>query len=111
MAEAVMELHAKSALYIDSQKAYFKKTQNIGGENSLAITDSLDSKYFNYKVTASRFVAESKVPLGECPAGTRWSVGSNKKGFFTVELYFVRSTPKDTLCSKLTPDYKNVGRK
>lgn len=105
------DMQLKALAYIDAQKAYFGKNKTIGGPAALKMTDSLSTDAFDMKVTATRFSAVSKIPLGECPAGSRWQVAASTKGVFNVELSLYRGVPKDTNCVKLTPDFKNLGRK
>lgn len=117
--ETRREMNVSSALndmqdwaegYIKAQKDYFARNSDIGGPKSLHLPDTAQTDYFKYKVTGSRFVAESKVQMGNCPVGSRWIVSSTTKGFFDVELSLYRSVPKDTACANLTPDFKNIGK-
>lgn len=108
---AVQEMQQRSVTYIEAQRAYFLKTKTVGGSKVLQLEDSISTDYFDYKITQSRFVASSKVNLGNCPAGSKWSIVASAKGFFEKELQFARQMPKDSACVKLTPDYKKVGRK
>lgn len=110
LASAVNNMQEWAAGYLDAQKAYFAKNNAIGGPKALQLPDTASTDFFTYKITASRFVAESKVQMGNCPAGSKWSINSSTKGFFTVELQLYRSVPKDTACDNLTPDFKNIGR-
>lgn len=96
--------------YIKAQKEYFARNSDIGGPKSLHLPDTAQTEYFKYKVTGSRFTAESKVPMGNCPAGSKWMVSSSTKGFFTLDLVLYRAVPKDTACANLTPDFKNIGK-
>lgn len=96
--------------YINAQKAYFAKKNDIGGPKALQLPDTAQTDYFKYKVTGSRFTAESKVQMGNCPPGSKWYVSSSTKGFFTLDLVLYRAVPKDTACANLTPDFKNIGR-
>lgn len=105
------DMQYKALMYIEAQKAYFGKNKAIGGAAALKMTDSLSTDAFDMKVTATRFSAVSKIPLGDCPAGSRWQVAASTKGVFTVELSLYRGVPKDSNCVKLTPDFKNLGRK
>lgn len=107
---AVQELDQQALAYIDAQKNYFAQKKTVGGPKALQLPDSMSTEYFTYKVTGSRFTAVSNVALGDCPAGTKWSVSSTSKGFFTQELSIFRNAPKDTNCVKLSPDFKNLGR-
>ncbi|MCQ2063145.1 MAG: hypothetical protein MJY99_07385 [Fibrobacter sp.] len=107
---AVQELDQQALVYINAQKDYFAKKKVVGGPKALQLPDSVSTEYFTYKVTGSRFTAISNVPLNSCPAGTKWTVSSSSKGFFTQELVLYRNAPKDTNCVKLLPDFKNLGR-
>jgi hypothetical protein len=107
---ALKDMQDWAAGYVDAQKAYFARNNDIGGPKSLQLPDTVQTDYFKYKVTGSRFVAENKVQLGGCAAGNKWTVSSSTKGFFTKELVLYRSLPKDSACANLTPDFKNIGR-
>lgn len=107
---ALKDMQDWAAGYVDAQKTYFARNNDIGGPKSLQLPDTAQTDYFKYKVTGSRFVAENKVQLGGCAAGNKWSVTSSTKGFFTKELVLYRSLPKDTACASLTPNFKNIGR-
>jgi hypothetical protein len=107
---ALKDMQDWAAGYVDAQKAYFARNNDIGGPKSLQLPDTAQTDYFKYKVTGSRFVAENKVQLGSCAAGNKWTVSSSTKGFFTKELVLYRSLPKDTACASLTPEFKNIGR-
>ena len=107
---ALKDMQEWAAGYVDAQKTFFARNNDIGGPKSLQLPDTAETDYFKYKVTGSRFVAENKVPLGGCAAGNKWTVSSSTKGFFTKELVLYRSLPKDTVCAKLTPEFKNIGR-
>ena len=107
---ALKDMQDWAAGYVDAQKTYFARNNDIGGPKSLQLPDTAQTDYFKYKVTGSRFVAENKVQLGGCAAGNKWTVSSSTKGFFTKELVLYRSLPKDSACAKLTPDFKNIGR-
>ena len=107
---ALKDMQEWAAGYVDAQKTFFARNNDIGGSKSLQLPDTAETDYFKYKVTGSRFVAENKVPLGGCAAGNKWTVSSSTKGFFTKELVLYRSLPKDTVCAKLTPEFKNIGR-
>ncbi|MBO7413531.1 MAG: hypothetical protein J6U20_07715 [Fibrobacter sp.] len=107
---ALKDMQDWAAGYVDAQKTFFARNNDIGGPKSLQLPDTAETDYFKYKVTGSRFVAENKVPLGGCAAGNKWTVSSSTKGFFTKELVLYRSLPKDTVCAKLTPEFKNIGR-
>ena len=107
---ALNDMQDWAAGYVDAQKTYFARNNDIGGPKSLQLPDTAQTDYFKYKVTGSRFVAENKVQLGDCAAGNKWIISSSTKGFFTKELVLYRSLPKDSACAKLTPDFKNIGR-
>lgn len=107
---ASLELTENALTYINAQKNYFSQKKSIGGPKALQLPDSTTTDNFTFKVTGSRFVAVSKIPFGNCPAGAKWSVNSGTKGFFTQELTLARIAPKDTNCVKLVPDFKNLGR-
>lgn len=96
--------------YVKAQKSYFAKNNVIGGPKALSLPDTAQTDFFKYKVTGSRFVAETKAQMGGCPAGSKWSISSSTKGFFTQELVLARIAPKDTNCTKLVPDFKYIGR-
>ena len=108
---ALEDLKQNTSAYIDAQKAYFGKNKVIGGPKALQLPDSASTDYFDYKITATKFVATSKVQLENCPAGTKWSVFSNTKGLFDKELTLYRKPPQDTACVKLLLEFKNLGRK
>lgn len=107
---SIDDMQQKALTYIDAQKKFFGKNKTVGSASALQMTDSLSTEAFEIKVTATRFSAVSKIPLGDCPAGSRWQVASSTKGVFNVELSLYRGAPKDSNCVKLTPDFKNLGR-
>lgn len=107
---AVNDMQDWAEGYIKAQKDYFARKNDIGGPKALQLPDTAQTDYFKYKVTGSRFTAESKVQMGNCPPGSKWSVSSSTKGFFTLDLVLYRSVPKDTACANLTPDFKNIGK-
>ena len=110
VSDSIEELQQKAVEYIDAQKAFYAKSKVIGNAAALQIPDSLSTGTFEYKVTGGRFTAVSKVPLENCPAGSKWSVSASTKGFFEKELVLYRSAPKDSACAKITPNFKNLGR-
>lgn len=107
---AVNDMQDWAEGYINAQKAYFAKKNDIGGPKALQLPDTAQTEYFKYKVSGSRFTAESKVQMGNCPPGSKWYVSSSTKGFFTLDLVLYRAVPKDTACANLTPDFKNIGK-
>ena len=107
---ASQELAENALVYINAQKAYFAKKKAVGGPKALQLPDSSSSDHFEYTVTASRFFAVAKDAIGDCPAGSKWTVSSGTKGFFTQELTLYRAAPKDTNCVKILPGFKNLGR-
>lgn len=107
---AVEDLEQHTLDYIKAQKAYFGRTKTVGGPKALQLPDTSSSDYFEYKVTGARFTAISRVPIENCPAGTKWSVYSEAKGVFTKELALYRQPPKVPACISITPNYKNIGR-
>ena len=107
---AVEDLEQHTLDYIKAQKAYFGRTKTVGGPKALQLPDTSSSDYFEYKVTGTRFTAISRVPIENCPAGTKWSVYSEAKGVFTKELALYRQPPKVPACISITPNYKNIGR-
>ena len=107
---AVEDLEQHTLDYIKAQKAYFGRTKSVGGPKALQLPDTSSSDYFEYKVTGARFTAISRVPIENCPAGTKWSVYSEAKGVFTKELALYRQPPKVPACISITPNYKNIGR-
>lgn len=109
--EAVGEMQKRATSYIEAQRSYFAQKKAVGGAKSLRLPDSLSTESFTYKVSATRFVATSNMVLGNCPAGSKWSVSASVKGFFDKELQLYRAVPKDSACAKLTPDFKGLGRK
>ena len=110
LADSIEEMQQKALQYMDAQKAYFAKNKVVGNANALQMADSLSTGSFEYRISGGRFMATSKVPLENCPVGTKWSVSASTKGFFEKELVLYRSAPKDTSCAKFTPDFKNLGR-
>ena len=110
VSDSIEEMQQKAVEYIDAQKAFYAKSKVIGNAAALQIPDSLSTGTFEYKVTGGRFTAVSKVPLENCPAGSKWSVSASTKGFFEKELVLYRSAPKDSACAKITPNFKNLGR-
>lgn len=106
----VKEMQDHALTYINAQKEFYGRNQKVGGPKSLQLPDSMETEGFVYKVTGSRFIAESKVQIDSCAAGTKWQISSAIKGFFTQELQLYRQTPKDPKCATLTPDFKNLGR-
>lgn len=110
VSDSIKEMQQKAVGYIDAQKAFYAKSKVIGNAAALQIPDSLSTSAFEYKVTGGRFTAVSKVPLENCPAGSKWSVSASTKGIFEKELVLYRSAPKDSACAKITPDFKKLGR-
>ena len=110
VSDSIEEMQQKALQYMDAQKAYFAKNKVVGNANALQMADSLSTGSFEYRISGGRFMATSKVPLENCPVGTKWSVSASTKGFFEKELVLYRSAPKDTSCAKFTPDFKNLGR-
>ena len=110
VSDSIEEMQQKALQYMDAQKAYFAKNKVVGNANALQMADSLSTGSFEYRISGGRFMATSKVPLENCPVGTKWSVSASTKGFFERELVLYRSAPKDTSCAKFTPDFKNLGR-
>ncbi|MCF0225251.1 MAG: hypothetical protein HUK20_13365 [Fibrobacter sp.] len=106
----VSELEQQALLYINTQKAFFAKNKNVGTPKQLKLPDSLETEAFKYKVSSARFLAVSKIPMENCPEGSKWNIYASKKGFFTQELQLARVAPKDPACAKLTPDFKKIGR-
>lgn len=111
VSNASEEVQAHALAYIDAQKKYFAQNKIIGGAKALQLADSFSTGSFKYKVTGSRFLAISKEDLSGCPAGSKWSVSATSKGVFSKELSLYRAAPKDSNCVKLTPEFKNLGRK
>lgn len=107
---SIAEMQQKAVEYMEAQKAFYAKSKAVGNAAALQIPDSLSTGTFEYKVTGGRFTAVSKVPLENCPAGSKWSVSASTKGIFEKELVLYRSAPKDSACAKLTPDFKKLGR-
>ena len=105
---AVEDLEQHTLDYIKAQKAFFGRTKTVGGPKALQLPDTSSSDYFEYKVTGARFTAISRVPIENCPAGTKWSVYSEAKGVFTKELALYRQPPKVPACISITPNYKNT---
>lgn len=110
VSDSIAEMQQKAVEYMNAQRDYFAKGKVIGNAAALQIPDSVSTSAFEYKVTGGRFMAVSKVPLENCPAGSKWSVSASTKGFFEKELVLYRAAPKDTACAKLTPGFKNLGR-
>ena len=110
VSDSIEEMQQKAVEYIEAQKAFYAKSKVVGNAAALQIPDSLSTSAFEYKVTGGRFTATSKVPLENCPAGSKWSVSASTKGFFEKELVLYRSAPKDSACAKITPNFKNLGR-
>ena len=108
---ALEEMQEQAAAYITAQKAYYAQKKNLGDAKALHMADSVSTDWFDYKMKGTRFTAVSKVPLGNCPAGSKWNVNAATKGFFEKELLFYRILPKDSACIKLTPGFKTIGRK
>ncbi len=104
------DLTEQAAFYINAQKSYFAKNKAVGGPKALQMPDSLSTDYFTYRVTASRFTATLNKDIKDCPAGSRWTVNASTKGFFTVDLILSRVAPKDTNCTFVAPDFKNIGK-
>ena len=110
VSDSIAEMQQKAVEYMEAQKAFYAKSKVVGNAAALQIPDSLSTSAFEYKVTGGRFTAVSKVPLENCPAGSKWSVSASTKGFFEKELVLSRSAPKDSACARLTPDFKKLGR-
>lgn len=105
------DLTEQAMFYINAQKSYFAKNSAVGGPKSLKMPDSLKTDYFTYRVTGSRFTATLNRDIKDCPAGSRWTVSASTKGFFSVDLVLYRAAPKDTNCTVIAPDFKNLGRR
>ena len=105
------DLTEQASFYISAQKSYFAKNKAVGGPKALQMPDSLSTDYFTYRVTASRFSATLNKNVKDCPAGSRWTVNASTKGFFTVDLILSRIAPKDSNCTFIAPDFKNLGKK
>lgn len=109
--DASEDLKEQTLYYINAQKAFFAKNNNVGGPKSLHMPDSLKTDYFTYRVTGSRFAATLNKDVKNCPAGSRWTVNATTKGFFSIDLVLYRVAPKDTNCAVILPEFKNLGRK
>ena len=105
------DLMEQTSFYISAQKSYFAKNKAVGGPKALQMPDSLSTDYFTYRVSASRFSATLNKNVKDCPAGSRWTVNASTKGFFTVDLVLSRVAPKDSNCTFIAPDFKNLGKK
>jgi len=105
------DLTEQASFYISAQKSYFAKNKVVGGPKALQMPDSLSTDYFTYRVSASRFTATLNKNVKDCPAGSRWTVSASTKGFFTVDLILSRVAPKDTNCTFIAPEFKNIGKK
>ena len=105
------DLTEQTLFYISAQKSFFAKNSKIGGPKSLQMPDSLTTDNFTYRVTGSRFTATLNKKVKDCPAGSKWSVSSSTKGFFTLDLVLYRQAPKDTNCTFIAPDFRNIGRR
>ena len=108
--EASDELNSNGVGYIRTQRAYFSKHKAIGNAKQLGLESSWDGLIFSFKVDKG-FSAQSKIPIGSCPAGSVWSVKPNVSGVFSKELKLYRQYPENKECEKITPDFKNIGRK
>ncbi len=104
------ELDAGALEYIQSQRAYFNKKKTLGTAAQLGLNSIPAGKYFSFKVRKSSIVAESLVDIGNCPAGSQWSVQASTSGFFQKELKFFCLMPKNPECLKIAPDLKNLVR-
>ncbi|MBR2091748.1 MAG: hypothetical protein IJ905_15700 [Fibrobacter sp.] len=105
------DLTEQALFYISAQKSYFAKNKAVGGPRALQMPDSLSTDYFTYRVSASRFSATLNKNVKDCPAGSRWTVNASTKGFFTVDLVLSRVAPKDSNCTFIAPNFKNLGKK
>lgn len=105
------DLTEQASFYISAQKSYFAKNKAVGGPKALQMPDSLSTDYFTYRVSASRFSATLNKNVKDCPAGSRWTVNASTKGFFTVDLVLSRVAPKDSNCTFIAPNFKNLGKK
>ena len=105
------DLTEQTSFYISAQKSYFAKNKAVGGPKALQMPDSLSTDYFTYRVTPSRFTATLNKDIKDCPAGSRWTVSASTKGFFTVDLILSRVAPKDSNCTFIAPNFKNLGKK
>lgn len=110
VADSIGEMQNQALAYITAQKTYFAQNNAVGGAKALGLPDSLSTDAFEYSVTASRFSAVSKEMLGNCPAGSKWTVSASVKGLFTKELALSRTAPKDSACVNISPDFKKLGR-
>lgn len=110
LAESIDTMQSHALEFIQGQKQYFGAKKVVGTAKAMNMADSLEDKNFSYRIKGSRFEAVSKVQLGKCAAGTKWSVSASTKGFFTKDLVLYRALPKDTACAKLTPEFKQLGR-
>lgn len=109
-ASSIETMQSHALEFIQNEKLYFSAKKVVGSAKAMSMADSLDDDDFTYRIKGSKFEAVSKVQLGECAAGTKWSVSASTKGFFTKDLVFYRAVPKDPACAKLTPGFKELGR-
>ncbi len=110
-AKKIMDLEKRATDYVVAQKTYFNRSKTVGDASALGLDSPMQSDFFDYNVSSSKFTAELRKEVGGCPAGSRWTISAKAEGFFTKELKLYRKAPADTNCVKLVPDFKNVGRK
>ena len=104
------ELDAGALEYIQLQRAYFNKKKALGTGSQLGLNSIPAGKYFSFKARKNSLLAESLVDIGNCPAGSQWSVQASTSGLFQKELKFFCLMPKKQECLKIAPDLKNLVR-
>ena len=107
---ALQELDRHMSVYMATQRAFFKNNKAIGNAKQLGLDTLVNGDYYTFTVGRGHIAAESKVDLGNCPAGSRWSVSAATGGFISKELKFYRILPKNLECQKFTSNFKRVGQ-
>ena len=104
----VEEISQEASHYIELQKKYFAENNALGSSQMIGYVPS-SSDYFEFKSQGIGFWrAVNKEKWEECPAGNKWRVQMKLEGLFEKNLKIFISSPSDSLCAKLTPDFRKV---
>ncbi len=106
--EMVEEISQEASRYIELQKKYYDENKTLGSSQMIGYEAS-SSDYFDFQNQGIGFWrAVNKEKWEECPAGKKWRVQMKLEGLFEKKLKIFVSTPSDSLCAKLTPDFQQV---
>ena len=104
----VEEISQEASHYIELQKKYFTQNKALGSSRMIGYEAS-SSDYFEFQSQGIGFWrAVNKEKWEECPVGKKWRVQMKVEGLFKKKLKIFVSTPSDSLCAKLTPDFRKV---